>query len=224
MFRRREITRLNINSASLLHGNLLLCECQLLKLIIAGETDKRKRETLFLGNKLVLSGYILIVISMSIIGTIALSSTILTFTAVRGILNELQPSELQALSKEIITILANFSLASNQIFKDLVSISDQLELVFARAGEVASIPNIIHNWWQGILSLRIYVISVATISVLSILTGHVMEIWTFIKAGNLYQNSKVKTSRESFNERLLRVLEKQNEILEQMNKNDKHPG
>lgn len=224
MFRRREITRLNINSASLLLGNLLLCECQLLKLIIAGETDKRKRETFFLGNKLVLSGYILIVISMSIIGTIALSSTILTFTAVRGILNELQPSELQALSKEIITILANFSLASNQIFKDLVSISDQLELVFARAGEVASIPNIIHNWWQGILSLRIYVISVATISVLSILTGHVMEIWTFIKAGNLYQNSKVKTSRESFNERLLRVLEKQNEILEQMNKNDKHPG
>lgn len=99
-----------------------------------------------------------------------------------------------------------------------------MEIVFERAGEVASIPGIIHNWWQGILSLRIYVIGVAAISVLSILTGHVMEVWTFIKASNLYQNRKVKTRKESFNERLLRVLEKQNEILEQMNKNDKHPG
>ena len=183
-----------------------------------------KEETFFLGNKLVLSGYLLIVLGMLIIGIISLSSTISTFTAVRGIINGLQPSALQALSKEIIAILANFSLASNQIFKDLVSISDQLELVFARAGEVASIPGTIHNWWQGILSLRIYVIIGAAISVLSILTGHVMEIWTFIKASNLYQNRKVKTRKESFNERLLQVLEKHNEILEEMIKNGMHPG
>lgn len=176
-----------------------------------------KRETFYFGNKLVFSGYILIVIGMSIVGTIAFSSIIITYITVRGILNELQPSELQALSNEILAILANFSLTSNQIFKDLVSVSDQLELVFAKAGEVASIPDIIHNWWQGILSLRIYVIGVAAISVLSILTGHVMEILTFIKDSTLYQNRKVKTRKESFNERLLRVLEKQNEILEQMN-------
>ena len=127
------------------------------------------------------------------------------------------------MSEEISTVLANFSLSSNQIFKDLVSILDQLEIVFERVGEVASIPGIIDSWWQGILSLRIYVIGVASISVLSILSGHVMEICTFIKEGNLYQNYKVKTRKESFNERLLRVLEKQNEILEEMNKKTNPP-
>ena len=111
----------------------------------------RKEETFFLGNKLVLSGYLLIVLGMLIIGIISLSSTISTFTAVRGIINGLQPSALQALSKEIIAILANFSLSSNQIFKDLVSVSDQMETVLARAGEVASIPGTINDWWQGIL-------------------------------------------------------------------------
>lgn len=69
-----------------------------------------KRETLFLGNKLVFSGYLLIAIGISIINIFAISSTMLTFTTVRGILNGLQPSELQAISKEISTILANFSL------------------------------------------------------------------------------------------------------------------
>jgi len=33
-----------------------------------------------------------------------------------------------------------------------------------------------------------------------------------------------KIRKESFNERLLSVLEKQTEILEEMNKKDKHPG
>ncbi len=175
-----------------------------------------KNETFVLGNKLVFTGYLLIVIGMSIIGIIAISSTVLTYTTVHGIINTLQPSELQALSKEILTVLANFSLSSNQIFKELVSISDQLEIVFERAGEVAAVPGIIDSWWQGILSLKIYVIGVATISILSILIGHVMEIWALFKASNLYQNRKLKTRKESFNERLLRVLEKQNEILEEM--------
>jgi hypothetical protein len=60
------------------------------------------------------------------------------------------------------------------------------------------------------------VIGVASISILSILIGHVMEIWALFKASNLYQNRKLKNRKESFNERLLRVLEKQNEILEEM--------
>jgi hypothetical protein len=105
----------------------------------------------------------------------------------------------------------------------LLSIADQVEIVFDKVGEVASIPGTIDSWWQGILSLQIYVIGVASISVLSILSGHVMESWTFIKGGNLYQNYKVKTRKESFNERLLRVLEKQNEILEEMNKKTNPP-
>lgn len=183
-----------------------------------------KKEMLTFGNKLVFTGYFIIVIGMAIISTIAISSAILTFTTVRGILNGLQPSELQALSKEIITILTNFNLSSNQIFKDLLSISDQLEIVFGKAGEVAAIPDKIHNWWQGILSLRIYLIGIASISILSILSGHVMEIWTFIKASSLYQERKVKTRKESFNERLLSVLEKQTEILEEMSKKDYHQG
>ena len=178
----------------------------------------QKRETLLFGNKLVLSGYLLIALGMSIIGTFAISSTILTFTTVQGIINGLTSSELQTMSEEILTVLANFSLSSNQIFKDLLSISDQVERVFAKAGEVASIPGTIDSWWQGILSLKIYVIGVASISILSILSGHVIEIWTFIKGGHLYQNYKMKTRKESFNERLLRVLEKQNEILEEMHK------
>jgi hypothetical protein len=182
-----------------------------------------KRETFNFGNTLVFSGYILIVIGMSIIGTIAISSTILTFTTVQGIINGLTPSELQAMSEEISTVLANSSLSSNQIFKDLVSILDQLEIVFARAGEVASIPGTIDSWWQGILSLIIYVIGVASISVLSILIGHVIEIWAFIKGGHLYQNYQMKIRKESFNERLLLVLEKQNEILEEMNKKTNPP-
>jgi hypothetical protein len=223
-----EVLLLNAESMAINIGVVLLIEiiAAVIALIVIFFFIYRiwKREAFYFGNKLVFSGYILIVIGMSIVGTIALSSAIITYTTVRGILNELQPSELQALSNEILTILANFSLASNQIFKDLVSVSDQLELVFARAGEVASIPDIIHSWWQGILSLRIYGVSVAVISVLSILTGHVMEVWTYIKASNLYQNRKVKTRKESFNERLLRVLEKQNEIIELMNKKDKLPG
>lgn len=183
----------------------------------------QKRETLLFGNKLVLSGYLLIAVGMSIIGTIAISSTMLTFNTVQGIINGLTSSELQTISEEILTVLANFSLSSNQIFKDLLSISDQVEIVFAKAGEVASIPGIIDSWWQGILSLKIYVIGVASISILSILIGHVKEIWAFIKTSNLYQNYKMKTRKESFNERLLRVLEKQNEILEEMNKKTNPP-
>jgi len=183
----------------------------------------QKRETLFLGNKLVFSGYFLIAIGMSVIGIIAISSTIITFTTVRGIINGLQPSELQAMSKGVSRVLVNASLSSNQIFRDVLSIIDQLKIVFDKVGEVASIPGTIDSWWQGILSLKIYVIGVASISVLSILSGHVMESWAFIKGGNLYQNYKVKTRKESFNERLLRVLEKQNEILEEMNKKTNPP-
>ena len=178
----------------------------------------QKRETLLFGNKLVLSGYLLIALGMSIIGTIAISSTLLTYTTVQGIINGLTSSELQTMSEEILTVLANFSLSSNQIFKDLLSISDQVERVFAKAGEVASIPGTIDSWWQGILSLRIYVIGVASISILSILIGHLKELWAFIKTSNLYQERKVKARKEPFNERFLRVLEKQNEILEEMNK------
>ena len=181
-----------------------------------------KREVFYLGNKLVFVGYLLLAIGILIINIFAISSTVITFTSVRGIINELQPSELQALSKEISMILANFSLLSNQIFKDLVSVSDQVETAFARAGEVASIPGTINDWWQGILSLRIYVAGVATISVLSILVGHVKELWAFIKDSNFYQNRKVKTRKESFNERLLRALEKQNEILAEAYLNNKN--
>jgi hypothetical protein len=184
----------------------------------------QKRETLLFGNKLVLSGYLLITVGMSIIGTIAISSTLLTYTTVQGIINGLTSSELQTMSEEILAVLANFSLSSNQIFKDLLSISDQVEIVFARAGEVASIPGTIDSWWQGILSLKIYVIGVASISILSILIGHAKELWTFIKTSNLYQERKVKARKEPFNERLLRVLEKQNEILEEMYKETTLPG
>jgi hypothetical protein len=184
----------------------------------------QKRETLLFGNKLVLSGYLLITVGMSIIGTIAISSTLLTYTTVQGIINGLTSSELQTMSEEILAVLANFSLSSNQIFKDLLSISDQVEIVFARAGEVASIPGTIDSWWQGILSLKIYVIGVASISILSILIGHAKELWAFIKTSKLYQERKVKARKEPFNERLLRVLEKQNEILEEMYKETTLPG
>ncbi len=183
----------------------------------------RKSEAFFLGNKLVFSGYLLITIGMSIIGMIAISSTIITFITVQGIIDGLKPSELQTISEEISRVLANSSLSSNQLFKDLASILDQIEIVIARAGELASIPGTIDSWWQGILSLKIYVIGVASIGVLSILIGHVMEIWAFIKGSNLYQNYKMKNRKESFNERLLRVLEKQNEILEEMNKKTNTP-
>lgn len=181
-----------------------------------------KREAFYLGNKLVFAGYLLLAIGILIINIFAISSTVITFTSVRGIINELQPSELQVLSKEISTILANFSLLSNQIFKDLVSVSDQVEAVFARAGEVASIPGTVNDWWQGILSLRIYVIVVATISILSILIGHVLEIWAFIKDSNFYQNRKVRSRKDPFKERLLQVLEKQNEILAEAYLNNKN--
>lgn len=183
-----------------------------------------KQEALSFGNKLVFSGYLLLVTGLTIISIIVISSTILTFINVREILSALEASELQALSNEIITVLTNLNLSSNQIFKDLVSISDQLEIVFGKAGEVAAIPGKIDNWWQSILSLRIYVIGIAAISILSILSGHVLEIWTFIKASSLYQERKVKTRKESFNERLLSVLEKQTEILEEMSKKDNHHG
>lgn len=173
----------------------------------------RKESRWFLGDKLVFAGYLLIVLSLLGLGGFVIYSTLEMYSTIQTDLNRLSVAEIKTLSKDITAIFINSDFSLNHLFKELVHIYDSIRSILFSIEKIANIPNLIQNWWQGLLALKIYAFGLGGLSIFSIIAGHIIEIWRLFDLSQWFKRSKQGNKKVKADERILLILEQQTKIL-----------
>lgn len=175
-----------------------------------------KESRWFLGDKLVFAGYLLIIISLLALGGLVTNSTVGTYSTIQTDLNRLSVAEIKALSEDISAVFINADFSVNHLFKEFVHIYDSVRGILFSIEKIARIPTVVQNWWQGILSLKIYVFGLGGVSLLCIIAGHIMEAWRLFNLNELFKHTKKRERKVKVDERILLILEQQTKILEKL--------
>lgn len=174
-----------------------------------------------LSEKLLIAGYLFLVISLVTILVKMGMEVSQTYNTVNHRINSLSVSELQAFQDKLSEIFLNSSFSLDQLVSNILSLIDQIRGLIQKTKKIAGIPDLLQQSWAQILILKNWLVGCSIGAVAIILVGHVVEGIRMIKDSQYLQNKfnlhHTKRVRQiELNERLVEVIEQQQVLIERL--------
>jgi len=185
---------------------------------------KLKRiDRLFISEKILLAGYLLLVVS-SIVIVVRISLEVYqTYHIIDQRVSQLSVQEISDLQTQLTNAFFDTSFSVDRLLADIASLLEQIRSIIQKTSDIAAIPSMLSQSWSHILLLKNNLIGYATVAVLVIVIAHGLALIKGIKKSN-YLQMKLKTPTKArqidVNEQLVTVIKQQKELIEILSKKD----
>lgn len=185
---------------------------------------KLKRiDRLFISEKILLAGYLLLVVS-SIVIVVRISLEVYqTYHIIDQRVSQLSVQEISDLQTQLTNAFFDTSFSVDRLLADIASLLEQIRSIIQKTSDIAAIPSMLSQSWSHILLLKNNLIGYATVVVLVIVIAHGLALIKGIKKSN-YLQMKLKTPTKArqidVNEQLVTVIKQQKELIEILSKKD----
>lgn len=185
---------------------------------------KLKRiDRLFISEKILLAGYLLLVVS-SIVIVVRISLEVYqTYHIIDQRVSQLSVQEISDLQTQLTNAFFDTSFSVDRLLADIASLLEQIRSIIQKTSDIAAIPSMLSQSCSHILLLKNNLIGYATVAVLVIVIAHGLALIKGIKKSN-YLQMKLKTPTKArqidVNEQLVTVIKQQKELIEILSKKD----
>ncbi|MGX7150168.1 hypothetical protein [Enterococcus ureasiticus] len=177
----------------------------------------RKNDRWHLSEKLLVIGYVFLIISLLTILTKMAIETYQTYTIIDQRINSLSINELNTFQEKLSDIFLQSTFKLEQLIPSIASLFEQLRELIQTTKNIAGIPNLVQQTWEQLLVLKNWLVGLSISSVGIILVGHLIEGIRIIKNSQWIEAKlqRTKKSRQiELNERLVEVIEQQQQLIE----------
>ncbi|MBO0475360.1 hypothetical protein IGL98_000352 [Enterococcus sp. DIV0840] len=177
----------------------------------------RKNDRWHLSEKLLVIGYVFLIISLLTILTKMAIETYQTYSIIDQRINSLSLNELNTFQEKLSDIFLQSTFKLEQLIPSIASLFEQLRELIQTTKNIAGIPNLVQQTWEQLLVLKNWLVGLSISSVGIILVGHLIEGIRIIKNSQWIEAKLQRTKRSrqiELNERLVEVIEQQQQLIE----------
>ncbi|EOL50544.1 hypothetical protein [Enterococcus caccae] len=181
----------------------------------------RKNDQWHLSEKLVVSGYLCLVVVLVTLLTKMTMESYQTYIVIDKRINSLSIEELNRFQQELSSIFRQSTFTLDQLIPSVLSLLEQLKELIQSTKNIASIPNLIQETWEQLINLKNWLVGLSSSAVAIILVGHLVEGVRMFKNSQWVEMKVRRTKRGrqiELNERLVEVIEQQQELIQLLSK------
>ncbi|OJG56073.1 hypothetical protein RV06_GL000189 [Enterococcus haemoperoxidus] len=181
----------------------------------------RKNDQWHLSEKLVVVGYLFLVIALLTLLTKMAMETYQTYTVIEGRIHRLSLEELNRFHQKLSDIFQHSTFTLDQMIPSVISLVEQLKALIQTTRNIAEIPDLVQQTWEQLLVLKNWLVGLSSTAIVIILGGHMIEGLRLLK-NSQWAESKLQRTKKNrqieVNERLVEVLEQQQQLIELLSK------
>lgn len=177
----------------------------------------RKNDRWHLSEKLLVIGYVFLVMTLLILLTKMAIETYQTYTLIDKRINSLSVSELNAFQEKLSDVFLHTTFTLEQLIPNVASLFEQMRELIQTTKNIAGIPNLVQQTWEQLLVLKNWLVGLSISAVGIILVGHILEGLRILKNSQWIEAKLQRTKRSrqiELNERLVEVIEQQQQLIE----------
>ncbi|WP_086315262.1 hypothetical protein A5821_002704 [Enterococcus sp. 7F3_DIV0205] len=181
----------------------------------------RKKDQWHLSEKLLVIGYLFLVIALLTVLTKMTIEMYQTYTVIDQRINSLSVQELNRFQEKLSDIFRQSTFTLDQLIPSVMSLLEQLKELIHTTRNIAGIPNLVQETWEQLLVLKNWLVGLSLSAVAIILAGHITEGIRIFKNSQWLETKLQRTKRSrqiELNERLVEVIEQQQELIELLTK------
>lgn len=185
----------------------------------------KKKDRWRLSEKLVVFGYLFLVISLGIVLTKMMLEAYHTYVAIDQRINSLSTEELTILQEKLATIVLHSSFTLDQLIPSFLGVFEQVRTLIHTTRNIAGIPNLIQQSWEQLLFLKNWLIGLCLGGIAIVLIGHIVEGIRLFRHSQWVEKKleRRKNSRQiELNERLVDVIEQQQQLIKLLSEDKKN--
>lgn len=181
----------------------------------------RKQNQWHLSERLLVIGYLFLVIALLTVLTKMTIEMYQTYTVIDQRINSLSVQELNRFQEKLSDIFRQSTFTLDQLIPSVMSLLEQLKELIHTTRNIAGIPNLVQETWEQLLVLKNWLVGLSLSAVAIILAGHITEGIRIFKNSQWLETKLRRTKRSrqiELNERLVEVIEQQQELIELLTK------
>ncbi|MGM0218776.1 hypothetical protein [Enterococcus sp. AZ126] len=177
----------------------------------------RKNDQWHLSEKLLVIGYLFLIITLLTILTKMAIETYQAYVVIDQRINRLSLNELNVFQENLSNIFLSTTFTLDQLIPSIMSLFEQVRELIQTTKNIAGIPNLVQQTWEQLLILKNWLVGLSISAVGIILVGHIIEALRLFKNSQWVETKlqRMKRSRQiELNEQLVKVVEQQQQLIE----------
>ncbi|WP_427813267.1 hypothetical protein ACQKTA_07105 [Enterococcus sp. 22-H-5-01] len=176
-----------------------------------------------LSEKLVFTGYMIMLIVLSL--TLFKMGTEIhqTYLVIEKRINSMSVSEIQLFQDKVLVIFQQSNLSLDHILPSLIDAIEQLQKLISTTKKIAGIPSVIESSYEKLIIQKNWFLGCSIIGLFIIIIGHLNAGINWLRQTQLMKDRKRTTKKIrqiDIDERLTKVMEQQEELINQLIKSN----